>query len=567
MCRLRTVVMFAVPLVLVTASLAQTTTDQATKIPWSASYYPQMVGALFNGYLPGEAAPLAKYDEYTGQGTNAAAWEKAHRSQNVPGWFGYCHAWSAASIMVDEPQFSRYGKGVVFRVGDLKGILMPLYYVTLATGVGERCWAAPGSCKPNDPTPIEFEAFLLKYISGQATGTKTAIVMDKNSGEQVWNQPLYKYTRTEQKAPTSSGWIKKVTMTVEYVLEFSDYDQAGTTTATETYYYSLEDTDDDNKADKSQWTDAAWTQPSENHPDFLWYPTMIYAGTDPNINPYVKQSDVATVLGLPKVGLLVRDNDLDKGIEPSGAYAWHSPDLWIQPAQPQPGQAVTLSAKVHNESGLDLNGATVRFYRSAPNLGSMDPSLLGQYKVGEVANVAIGHYQNTDVSLNWKTPTNATNGDGCILVSTDHPQDPLKKYYPSEDNNVAARNFFSTTLAANLSSLDFPIVLLNPNRQPLRASLSIALDRGGPGWTVVLVDGAGRAIAEKHLDAQSPVPLKDLLLRARNDNRYRLRIHPPENRRVGDSAQISVRSRLVSSDDRRKPEMNGITLTVDVVAP
>ena len=64
--------------------------EQATAnlMPWSGYWWPIHEGRLLG--------PLAKYDRITGH--RAAEWERGKNppGPDVPRWFGYCHAWSAA---------------------------------------------------------------------------------------------------------------------------------------------------------------------------------------------------------------------------------------------------------------------------------------------------------------------------------------------------------------------------------------------------------------------------------------------------------------------------------------
>ena len=82
--------------------------------PWSGPWWPMKNGGL--------NVPLGKYDKITGHA--AVAWENQHNLagnfRELPGWFGFCHAWAAASILEKEPQqvrtvsivYQRQGHGV-----------------------------------------------------------------------------------------------------------------------------------------------------------------------------------------------------------------------------------------------------------------------------------------------------------------------------------------------------------------------------------------------------------------------------------------------------------------------
>src|SRR4051812_35502766 len=78
-------------------AFGQTDEGTATRMPWSGYWWPHNEGQM--------RGPLAKYDLYTGE-PNAVAWEnKFHPTSNNKEreWWGYCHAWAAASVWEHEP--------------------------------------------------------------------------------------------------------------------------------------------------------------------------------------------------------------------------------------------------------------------------------------------------------------------------------------------------------------------------------------------------------------------------------------------------------------------------------
>src|SRR5471030_1779283 len=94
------------------------------------------------------SGPLAKYDMVSGK--PAAAWEtNAHPKASAAKWFGYCHAWSAASVMEAEPTAAcavtlPNGGQMVLDVGDQKGLLTLSHARDVANVFGRRYNGKPG---------------------------------------------------------------------------------------------------------------------------------------------------------------------------------------------------------------------------------------------------------------------------------------------------------------------------------------------------------------------------------------------------------------------------------------
>jgi len=89
------------------------------------------------------------------------------------GWFGHCHAWSAASILEPEPFTATKYTGIDFAVGDQKGLLTELHCNdSLDLRNGTR-YNGPGD-DPNDIYPCYFHNVLINW-----TGLKRKpLVMD-----------------------------------------------------------------------------------------------------------------------------------------------------------------------------------------------------------------------------------------------------------------------------------------------------------------------------------------------------------------------------------------------------
>src|SRR4051794_31161027 len=83
----------AAVLVLAGPASAQVEEGKARKVPWSGYWWPTK-----QGLMVGANGPLAKYDRFIGGGKALAAERQAHPPGVGDDWWGYCHAWGAASV-------------------------------------------------------------------------------------------------------------------------------------------------------------------------------------------------------------------------------------------------------------------------------------------------------------------------------------------------------------------------------------------------------------------------------------------------------------------------------------
>ncbi|NES22149.1 MAG: hypothetical protein F6K41_25295 [Symploca sp. SIO3E6] len=294
-------------------TLAETfTAGQSAYTPWSADYYPTGKGQLHQGYRPDELSPLAKYDLYTAQDGLATIWEQTNRPMtNTQFWYGYCHAWAAASILMEEPRFSHYDEetNLTFNVGDLKGYLLAAGYVPRGKmqGKGFAKTRVYQDLNLSDISPSILEYWLDHYIGKY----KQAFVMERSNGPeenpsayQVWNHPVFKYQITKEKVETPAGWKKYATVKVWFSAEFlTNPDAIGTRKLFKSYRYVLEDTNNDNKVDRNYWIGSS----IEDHPDYLWFPTGFFVGNSPGqssasyANPYLSFDTILAILSEVRV--------------------------------------------------------------------------------------------------------------------------------------------------------------------------------------------------------------------------------------------------------------------------
>ncbi len=317
---------------------------KANVTPWSGYWWPIVDGQLHKG-------PLTKYDQITDK--HAAAWEREHNpQQGAKNWYGYCHAWSSASIMEKEPRkvseaqsSAAHGGGKVpLGVGDQKGLLTACHTEDLANTYGER---NDGDGDPQDIYPDELWRLLKLYVKQQ----KVPLVLDIDPGPEVWNFPVYAY-RVEY-APTGNGNEHTGTMTLWMADDGVAPDFLGTKVAKHTYQFRFQMTASNSVIAGS----ARWTGPSEkDHPDFAWYPYVARAE-----NPEV---DYDTVKKLVDAGGSAPPPPID------------DPDNPPQPRPVPPGERVIalspleLLALVTNKpSNLDVDVKVDKFSGGEYTLG------------------------------------------------------------------------------------------------------------------------------------------------------------------------------------------------------
>jgi len=252
-------------------------TGSTARWPWSGYWWP-MLNTDTNLY--DDAGPLAKYDTYlkstTGTAGGAQAWEKANHftADAKNDWWGHCHAWSAASILTTEPGAVTAG-GVSFTANDTKGLVTELYYSPQLNWLsGKRVDDATdtSSAAYKDIAPAWMDYLLRYYVRYY----KFPFVMDINANAEVWNFPVFAYSRH---TVDYAGGVQDVTTQVWY--SSPEYGTTGTRYFSRTYTYRL-----------TAGQLGVWTGTSvDNHPDFAWVPT------GRNTMPHVNGATVSAILG------------------------------------------------------------------------------------------------------------------------------------------------------------------------------------------------------------------------------------------------------------------------------
>lgn len=234
-------------------------------IPWSGFWWPLKSGSLIRGYA-GHPSPLEKYDAYASgyyPATMSAYGLENEYDPDAYAWEGYCDEWSAAAVLYPEPDSAGDLNGILFNVGDKKGLLtLSLKSRVSATFYGTRYSGLEGQ-DIDDIYPGGLNGFhetLINYIKLQGK----PIIMDLDPAEQIWNYPAYRYEMTWY---DTSGQ-RHVTCTVWFADDNVSPDDVGIQPFQMTYSYWLAIDGSGNLLDEpGEW--------ESSHPDFLWYPVSV----------------------------------------------------------------------------------------------------------------------------------------------------------------------------------------------------------------------------------------------------------------------------------------------------
>ncbi len=266
-----------IAMVLPTVANAASEWGSTSRWPWSGYWWP-MLSSDLNLYDNGQA--MQQYDTYllntTGRAGGAQAWERANHSTDVAAndWWGHCHAWASASILTPEPQASRTVGGVTFGTNQLRGLVTELYYQpTFNWLAGTRSNTDNTSdAAYKDIAPAWMDWLLRYYVRYY----RYPFIMDISADSQVWNFPVFAYTRN---STVYAGGSESVSTTVWYSNPLANV--TGTKYFSRTYTYNL-----------VPGQLGTWTGSSVNdHPDFAWVPTGRKA------MPHIDAGTVQTIEG------------------------------------------------------------------------------------------------------------------------------------------------------------------------------------------------------------------------------------------------------------------------------
>ncbi len=190
---------------------------QPEAVPWAGSYFAYKTGGIAMGIeggigytgLPEKSASFYYDNLYNDGQLKAHEFElKNHSCENVDeslkegceGWWGHCNGWAAAAIKETEPRKSVEVRGKTLEVGHQKALVTELWLTSNSGFMGDTqkevetgAWVY----NTNDPHSRSFwdvtprQAFLA--FTNQVGVNKIGVVIDRFTGDQVWNQPVVGY--------------------------------------------------------------------------------------------------------------------------------------------------------------------------------------------------------------------------------------------------------------------------------------------------------------------------------------------------------------------------------------
>ena len=217
--------------------------------PWAASYWPVYEDSINYRWAGASTdSPAAKYglafgvdnvedkvsqnhgiERYTSRtacttddqcnadiGEACAKRTGADNGHCIPTWWGICHAWAPASMLIAEPEHAVTRNDVEFKVNDIKALVTLSYNQTNTRFVSLRCneddddieydqYHRPtgSDLECADTNPGTYHVLLTNYLGlrGQS------FVEDRTFDAEVWNQPLraYRITKMDQITPAEAN--------------------------------------------------------------------------------------------------------------------------------------------------------------------------------------------------------------------------------------------------------------------------------------------------------------------------------------------------------------------------
>ncbi len=266
------------------AAFADIDRGEARVKPWSGYWWSMNRGELANGY-DGRPAPLEKYDFAAGnQNNEATQWYlDNHYDPDAPGWHGYCHAWSSASIIDREPGATQYGE-VAFRIGDNKGLLTACHFSDPASFWGDRYGDGRGSDDPDDIDP----GLLWQVLQVHVRDNGLPLVMDMNPGDEVWNHPVHSYEVDYR--PSGEGNRYNCRMTLTGVDDAVGPDYVGTQERRWELRFTVDISNGNVVVGSGRWVGSS----RDSHPDFAWFPLQ-----QATPNPHLRYALCQQIAQLP----------------------------------------------------------------------------------------------------------------------------------------------------------------------------------------------------------------------------------------------------------------------------
>gem|GEM_PF-1713434 len=191
---------------------------QPKNVPWAGSYWAYGTNGIAIKLADGKS-PAGEYDALFN--STSEAWEKENHScdqytgetkKGCESWWGHCNAWSSAGIKELEPRAPLTYRGKTLSVGDQKAWITELWMDSgsLFTGrtnksVKTGAWVKDSNSSTArerldygtgnnydafwDVSPRQMFLIFTNYVGLLEQG----VVIDRFTGEEVWNQPIVGY--------------------------------------------------------------------------------------------------------------------------------------------------------------------------------------------------------------------------------------------------------------------------------------------------------------------------------------------------------------------------------------
>jgi hypothetical protein len=217
---------------------------EAAQIPWAGSYWPVYEDSINHKWDGASSDSASKKYEKAFNATNvedavskyhgvesrteakvckedsecdSALGEKCGKRDGktegrcIPSWWGICHAWGPASILMPEPKHEVVKNGVTFKVQDIKALATLVHNRTTTKFVSLRCnknaqkdevktdeYGRPIDSECKDTNAGTYHLLLANYLGIK----KQSFVEDRTMDYQVWNQPMRGYKVLEKRSVT-----------------------------------------------------------------------------------------------------------------------------------------------------------------------------------------------------------------------------------------------------------------------------------------------------------------------------------------------------------------------------
>lgn len=240
----------------------------------------------------------------------------------IPMWFGLCHGWAAASILIPEPKHAVTVRGVEFKVNDIKALLTivhdktPSLQVSLRCDDDEKVIETDSTGRPTDAYRAcrDSNAGAYHVLLANFLGKRQESFVEDNTWDApVWNYPLRSFeivesedvsadeanrlldvSGTRYRYNAEAAKLTYVKTNVYYIGEdmprrHEPHPSADANTYVDTYEYILE-MDGDGKIVGGEWVGDSM----QAHPDFLWLPSKEEPGsTNDGVMSYKEVMEIA----------------------------------------------------------------------------------------------------------------------------------------------------------------------------------------------------------------------------------------------------------------------------------